>query len=75
MKVFPNPVQDMLFVSVQMLDKDANIQVYNAQGMLVQHVLLVKTNQGISLSGLAAGIYFVHVKNGLEITRKKIVKL
>ena len=75
MKVFPNPVQDMLFVSVQMLDKDANIQVYNAQGMLVRNAPLVKTNQGISLSGLAAGIYFVHVKNGLEITREKIIKL
>jgi hypothetical protein len=75
MKVFPNPVQDMLFVSVHMLNKSAQIQVYNAQGMLVRNAQLVKTNQGISLSGLAAGIYLVHVKNGLEITRKKIIKL
>lgn len=74
-KVFPNPVQDMLFISVHVLDKNANVQVYNALGMLVRNVPLVKTNQGISLSGLAAGIYFVHVKNGLELNGKKIVKL
>jgi hypothetical protein len=73
--VYPNPVQDILNISVKTLDANASVQVYNSLGMLVRTTKLASTNQSISFNGLAAGMYFVHVKNGSELIKKKIVKL
>ncbi len=73
--VYPNPVQDMLYISVTTPDANAIMQIYNSLGMLVRTTKLTTTSQGVSLNGLAAGMYFVHVKNGTELIKKKIVKL
>lgn len=72
--VYPNPVQDNLYIKVDKQGSDAMIQVYNALGDRVRSVRLITGKQEVSLKGLAAGIYFVNIQNGGQIVRKKIVK-
>jgi hypothetical protein len=49
--------------------------VYQASGALVISQRLTSTAQVISLKGLASGMYYVQVKNGAHLTRKKVMKL
>ena len=58
-KIFPNPTQDEVFISA---DLDINrIIVINEFGMLMS-VENVLNKKSIDLSGLASGIYFIHLQ-------------
>lgn len=62
-KIFPNPVTDLLTIQMALPGEVLNIRIYNQQGQLVQ---TEKTSSGsglvkISMHSLPAGVYLVSV--------------
>ena len=79
-RVYPNPVQDVLNLEVNASQaSEMNIAVYNITGQKVMETS-ANVNAGINtpsinVSSLNSGIYFVTVKaNGFENTMKFVVK-
>ncbi len=58
MSVYPNPTSDIFYVNIA---ENASIKIYDATGRLAKE--LVYNASGVSVSDLAAGIYFVEVSN------------
>ena len=73
--VYPNPATDRLTINLGKLQTGAQAEVYNSNGVLVVTQRLTNNTKTFSLNGLAAGVYYVKVKNGKSITITKIVKL
>ena len=62
-KVFPNPVKDMLYISSEI--QINNIQIFSVTGQQVYNEKSTVTNgsiYSISLSGLASGIYIINIR-------------
>ncbi|WP_312769014.1 endonuclease [Epilithonimonas sp.] len=61
--VYPNPVKNSeLFISG--ISKNETVQIYSANGQLVQTVNNVNNNEKINLKKLSKGVYFVKTKSG-----------
>lgn len=79
-RVYPNPVQDVLNIEVNASQSsEMNIAVYNITGQKVMetsaNISAGINNPSINVSNLNSGIYFVTVKaNGFENTMKFVVK-
>jgi hypothetical protein len=71
--IYPNPVRDNLNVFVNKLSAGATIELYSANGSLVRNIKLSGKAQNISVKGLTAGMYYMHVRNGGQTTTRKIV--
>jgi hypothetical protein len=72
--VYPNPVRDVVNIKLGKLETGATVQLYNANGALILRQSLTNNTQNISLRGLAAGLYYVQVRNGAQLVNKKIMK-
>jgi len=60
--VYPNPVKNSeLFISG--ISKNETVQIYTANGQLVQTINNVNNNEKISLKKLSKGVYFVKTKS------------
>jgi hypothetical protein len=57
-KVYPNPVNDVLFIQSAHLTNDT-VYLYNALGELVMTKILSKTNESIDISTLSSGVYIL----------------
>lgn len=70
-KIYPNPASDQLYIALPDERKLASVNVYNLQG---RQVATAKSTT-VSVTHLAAGMYFVQVQltNGERITKKIIV--
>jgi hypothetical protein len=68
--LYPNPAQDVLFVSG--LKANSSISIYNAEGKLL---VLQNWNdgEGISIKGLSKGIYLLNWKEGNQIRSMKFM--
>ncbi len=73
-KVYPNPVWEQLNINVSKLEAGATLQVYNASGALLLSHRLTNSTYSLSAKGLRAGIYYVVVSNGEQVTTHKIIK-
>jgi hypothetical protein len=73
-RVYPNPVWEQLNINISKLQTGAMLQVYNASGALVLSQRLTSSTCSISAKGLRAGIYYVVVSNGDQVTTHKIIK-
>jgi hypothetical protein len=60
-------------VFVNKLSAGATIELYSANGSLVRNIKLSGKAQNISVKGLTAGMYYMHVRNGGQTTTRKIV--
>lgn len=75
--VHPNPAQDILNVRLsQMIDADANIQIFNTIG---QNVHLEKLPRGIkersiSLQNLTPGMYIIHIEQSGKSFTQRFIK-
>ena len=72
--VYPNPVSEVVNIKLGKLEAGATVQLFNANGALVLSQRLTNNTQRISLKGLAAGLYYVQVRNGVQLVNKKIMK-
>ncbi len=73
-KVYPNPVSNVLNVSVLgALSPKASLQITDAGGKVVITKNIIRNPQAIDISKLAKGVYLIKVNNdGKEITSKFI---
>ena len=61
--VYPNPVKNNeLYISG--ITKNETVQIYSANGQLVQTVNNVNNNEKINMTKLSKGVYFVKTKSG-----------
>ncbi len=78
--VFPNPVQNDLFISIDLNENsDTRFQLFNLQGKLIQqenHFLNSGQHQIqlFDVSTLASGIYFLSIKTKQGMLTQKVVK-
>lgn len=72
--VYPNPVTSLLNIKVSEVHSGATLELYNSLGMKLQSQDLTSALEVMSLDKLPAGMYFLNIKNGNEITVKKIIK-
>ncbi|MFD2162217.1 T9SS type A sorting domain-containing protein [Paradesertivirga mongoliensis] len=72
--VYPNPVELELQVSVSKLQPGATLNLYNSAGILMRSLPLSKSTESISTQGFIPGLYVLVIKNGDEVTTKKILK-
>jgi hypothetical protein len=73
-RIYPNPIWEQININVSKLQMGAMLQVYNASGALVLSQRLTNSTYSISAKGLTAGIYYVVVSNGDQVTTHKIIK-
>ncbi len=73
-KVFPNPVNDRLWIEYNAVHAGFTAIVCNAMGQVVHCERLDDTKAQIDLSVLEAGIYLLKVENGKGRENIKIVK-
>ena len=77
-RVFPNPVKDVLFIEVQseMSSYGATLEVYNAMGQIMLNKTLNNKMEFINLESLTTGLYIYSIKyeNGHSEKGKFIVK-
>lgn len=76
--VFPNPFQDQVEIQFanNMNNEDRTIRLYNPHGQLVKTFDTPGTEQSmlLTLTDLAAGIYFLQVHSGGHVQTVKMVK-
>lgn len=73
--VYPNPVQNRLFVSVGELASDIPARLLNAQGAEVWQGTLQQPQNALQVSQFARGVYFLHmVQNGKKVVKKIILQ-
>jgi len=78
--VHPNPVRDMLWISVKGADNSIDqIQVFDNKGSLIQFPLVNSVSNhesGINMQTLPSGIYLLHIrlKKGNEMKTVKVIK-
>ncbi len=72
--VYPNPVTSLLNIKISDVHSGASVELYNSLGMKVLSQTLKSTSEVMYLDQLPSGMYFLNIKNGTEITVKKIIK-
>ena len=74
-EVYPNPVQDVVFVKLANSDNDLTVQLLDLNGKVVTvEINLMSNVASINVAELASGIYFIEVSDGENIQNMKIVK-
>lgn len=68
--IFPNPSNGVFTVKAV---ENSSVEVYSVIGENVYAANLVKGNNSVDLSNMAAGTYIVKVKSGNETTTKRVV--
>jgi len=71
-KIFPNPFNELITVSV--LDSDAHFLITNELGQTVKDGSLIKGNSLIDLRKLDLGLYFLHIQTPSGISKVKLIK-
>jgi Secretion system C-terminal sorting domain/Bacterial pre-peptidase C-terminal domain/Fibronectin type III domain len=72
--LFPNPAGDQLNVSMEGVERNAEIKVYNLMGKLVMQRQTNTLLTQLNISKFPAGIYLLNVNNGSETKAAKFVK-
>jgi serine protease len=69
--IYPNPVQDILKIEFE--GEAFDFVIYTTLGEFVLEGKANQTKNSIDLTTFASGVYFITVKSGDEVVRKKIV--
>jgi len=72
LSIYPTPAKDMLYV--ENMAADATIAIMDVMGRTVANYVATSGQNGISLKGLAEGIYVISVKDAAGIHTSKFVK-
>lgn len=71
--IFPNPVQDRLFVRCGAISVIDEIIITNIAGKTVIREYTFNTSEGIDVSYLQNGIYIARIKTGQQVVTKKFL--
>jgi hypothetical protein len=72
--LFPNPANGVLNVSIDDLQNNATLQVYDVMGKMVLQQQTNKTITQMNIAKLAPGVYMLNIKDGVEVRSMKFVK-
>lgn len=73
-KLFPNPVDQILNLTVEEVYEQAQYSIFNIQGVLICKKPLNSRQIQIDVSNLTTGIYLVKVENGTQSFEGKFIK-
>ena len=74
MTVFPNPANGVLNVSVDDMQTNTTLKVYNVMGKLVMQQQVSKNVTQINIAKLPAGVYMLNLNDGNTVQSMKFVK-
>jgi hypothetical protein len=74
MKVYPNPTSSKLWISQGKQD-ELEVVLFDNMGKEVSRHLSSQLETEIDMSGLAKGVYFIHVKKQSQVITKRIIKM
>ena len=69
--VYPNPTDDKIEIESP---QDANIEIINIQGQIIETLNTINTNTTIDVAKLSGGFYIIKVKTDKGTTVKKFIK-
>lgn len=76
LSLFPNPATDNLVLQLNAIQTaDASIEIYDQMGKVCKREALKTVRQTLDLHELAAGVYFLSIRDGAATAIKKFVKL
>jgi hypothetical protein len=74
--IFPNPVKDILHISIPSSAMDLDrLEICNSFGQVLQSVNLWQKNIQVDMSPYSPGIYFLKIYLGNEVLCNKIIKV
>lgn len=74
LKIYPNPVNRFVNVSIQNQFEDHNLEIYTIQGQLLEVHKLDNKKTKIDMSGLDSGVYLFKQKSKASSKTYKIIK-
>jgi hypothetical protein len=74
MSIFPNPAKGVLNVSIDDLQDNTTLKVYNVMGKLVMQQQVGKAVTQINIAKLPSGVYMLNVNDGNSVKSMKFVK-
>lgn len=72
--LYPNPAKGVLNVSIDDIQDNTTLKVYNVMGKLVMQEQVSKSLTQINIAKLPAGVYMVNLSDGNAIRNMKFVK-
>ena len=63
-KIYPNPVNDILYVEAINFNKEDQLKIYDVSGRLVLTKTLNEVNTNVDISDLSSGVYFIKIADG-----------
>lgn len=72
--VYPNPASDLFYITNTSGEKISTVSVFSINGALVKEFKNVSETNGISVSELQTGVYFVRIVLGETIVNCKLIK-
>ncbi|ADR23423.1 hypothetical protein MATR_27270 [Marivirga tractuosa] len=73
-KVYPNPVQNTLFIQPLTIQADAEIFIYNTSGTVIEHIKYDGQEQKIDVSEFNPGVYVLIIKSNTKQMQLKFIK-
>lgn len=70
---YPNPANDQFTVDLSNLSESSQVKIFNRQGSLIYSQTSEPIKLKINTTDWTSGKYFIHVKTGEKLLRKKIV--
>jgi len=71
--IYPNPATNVLFVKGISEQSIEEFLIFNMAGQVVLHEKYFSGSNGINISGLRNGVYFIQIKIGNSFISKKII--
>ena len=73
-KVFPNPVQDILYIKMPSASENTSIMLFDVLGNRILEKPLLSTDDVLNMSNLASGLYMLQIKSNVESKTIKLIK-
>jgi hypothetical protein len=70
--IFPNPVSEQLYI--RSTSNSVTVTVRDVNDRIIIPATIVSANEPLDFSSVPGGIYFAELKNGQQVTVKKVVK-
>jgi len=72
--VYPNPISNVFYLTNKSVESISNIAIYTVNGALVKELKNPTDTNGIDVSDLQSGVFFVKLTVGDSMVNKKLIK-
>ena len=74
LKIYPNPVTDWLNITLDNLNLDTDIAIFDINGKKIYTKKITTAINTINLSDLNAGVYLIKIQNSKKTITRRIIK-